>query len=275
MNDSAGVRDSGEWDALSYHRLSRPQVAWGEKVLGRLPLRGDETVLDAGCGTGRVTGELLERLPGGRVIAVDQSSAMLEAAGEYLLPRFQGRITFLQADLGNLDLIAVADVVFSTATFHWIRNHSGLFRALYRALKPGGLLFAQCGGGPNLARLLQRVRVLLESPELAPHFADWSEIWEFADPPTTAQRLAAAGFVDVETSLEPAPVTLAGPDEYRDFLTTVVVRDHLRQLPGEALRRRFLDQLVTSAAADNPPYLLDYWRLNLSGRRPGSVAAST
>src|SRR6266704_2621497 len=71
---------AGNWDAGAYDRLSGPQYAWGQRVLDRLGLRGDETVLDAGCGTGRLTALLLVRLPHGKVIAVDKSEAMLAEA---------------------------------------------------------------------------------------------------------------------------------------------------------------------------------------------------
>lgn len=261
---------SAEWDAGSYHRVSQPQVAWGERVLDRLELGGDEVVVDAGCGTGRLTRELLRRLPHGQVIAIDRSQNMLDSAREQLLPAFDGRISFLQADLAQLDLDAVADVVFSTATFHWILDHPRLFRALFRALKPGGRLHAQCGGAGNLDHVLGRASQIMTSPPFAPYFAGWSNGWEFADPLTTARRLEQAGFVDIVTGLEAAPVVLGSAEEYRTFLATVIFRLHLEYLPDEPVRQEFLDRLVEAGESDDPPFQLDYWRLNLSARRPAS-----
>ncbi|MFL5957235.1 MAG: class I SAM-dependent methyltransferase, partial [Solirubrobacterales bacterium] len=75
-----------EWDATTYDRVSTPQLEWGLRVLDRLPLRGDERVLDAGCGSGRVTARLAERLPRGHVVAVDASAAMVARAREALPP---------------------------------------------------------------------------------------------------------------------------------------------------------------------------------------------
>src|SRR5437588_4192796 len=112
-----------EWDAGAYHRLSNPQVKWGERVLECLPLRGDETVLDAGCGTGRLTAELLERLPRGRVIAMDRSANMVRAARDYLGSRFGDRVTVVEADLAALDMDQAVDAIFSTSTFHWVKDH--------------------------------------------------------------------------------------------------------------------------------------------------------
>lgn len=271
MNDLT-KRSSKEWDAQAYHRLSRPQVTWGERVLARVPLRGDETVIDAGCGTGRLTATLLERLPHGHVIALDASQQMLAKARETLEPRFGDRVSFLHVDLLALDLEGAADVIFSTATFHWVLDHPRLFRNLFRALKPGGRLIAQCGGGQNLAKTLGRAELVMHEEPYARYFAGWPGTWEFADAETTAERLRAAGFIQVETDLEPAPTTLQDAEEYREFLRTVIFRPYLDRLPDEDLRSRFLDTLVTLAECDQPPYFLDYWRLNLKAKRPSYTA---
>jgi len=73
-----------DWDGAAYDRISAPQEALGRAVLSRMRLRGDETVLDAGCGSGRVTEALIERLPQGRAIAVDASPSMVEQAQQRL-----------------------------------------------------------------------------------------------------------------------------------------------------------------------------------------------
>jgi trans-aconitate methyltransferase len=259
---------STEWDAATYHRIATPQFTWGQKVLERLELRSDETAIDAGCGSGRLTALLVERLPHGRVIAVDRSENMLQAARAYLEPRFGERVSFLRSALEALPLDAVADLIVSTATLHWIPDHPTLFRSLYRALKPGGRLVAQCGGGPNLAHVLSRTATLMATAPYDQFFAGWISPWEFADAATTAERLRTAGFIDVEASLEPAPTVLPGADDYRAFVRTAILRLHLERLPDEQLRATFLDTLTAQAAHDNPPFSLDYWRLNLRGTRP-------
>src|SRR6188508_1263765 len=122
-----------EWNADAYHRVSDPQLMWGLKVLDRLPLEGDELVIDVGCGTGRLTAHLLERLPAGRVIGADLSRNMVTAAREYLAPRFGPRIHVVQCDATALPVAARADAIFSTASFHWVLDHPALFRSLYAA----------------------------------------------------------------------------------------------------------------------------------------------
>lgn len=263
------VQQPAEWNASVYHRVSNPHVTWGRTVLSNLTLRGDETVIDAGCGSGRLTAELLELLPEGRVIAIDRSANML-AEAKTNLAAFGERVSFVQADVGHLTLADVGepvDLVFSTATFHWIKDHPALFRGLFAVLKPGGLLSAQCGGGPNLESLLARAETRMRSPELAQYFDGWDGPWEFADDVTTANRLQDAGFVDIDAWLYEAPTPMDDAEAYRTFLANVILGEHLIRLP-ESEREAFIDFLVEGSASDDPPFVFDYWRLNMRARRP-------
>ena len=253
-----------EWNAAEYHRLSGPQVGWGEKVLARLALEGDEVALDAGCGTGRLTLQLLDLLPRGRVIGLDRSRNMLAEARRGLSA---DRASFVCAALPHIPLRASVDLVFSTATFHWVLDHPALFLSIHDALRSGGRLHAQCGGGANLGHVHARARTLMRQPAYAEWFERWTPPWEFADAETAARRLAEAGFVDIDTSVEAAPTALPDATRYHDFLTTVIFRDHLEYLPTEGLRRAFVDELTRQAAGEEVPFLLDYWRLNLQARK--------
>jgi trans-aconitate 2-methyltransferase len=241
-----------EWDAETYDTVSDPQFEWGTEVLGRLELNGDETALDAGCGSGRVTAELLERLPGGRLIAVDGSEAMIEKAKE----RLGERVTYLVADLSELVLEEPVDLIFSTATFHWITDHDRLFGRLRAALRPGGRLIAQCGGEGNVAEYAKAIAAAAARPEFAPHFEGMAAMWNFAAPDTTEERLRNAGFSSARCWLQPKPVIPAQPLE---FASTVTLGPHLAQL-AEDLRRPFAEAVLEEAGA---PLQLDYVRLNI------------
>jgi trans-aconitate 2-methyltransferase len=258
---SADARGPGggpvrEWDASTYDRVADPQARWGRAVLDRLVLTGNETVLDAGCGTGRVTELLCARLPEGRLVALDASEAMLEQARRRLAGC--GQVRFIHADLPSLQPAmlggdAPVDAVFSTATFHWITDHDRLFAALARVLCPGGQLVAQCGGQGNIARLLSAVRSLR---------VERAGTWHYASPQATTRRLVAAGFVDVQvwTHDEPTPFTPGEP--LLENLQAVCLREHLASLPADA-RRPF----VEAVAAAMPEPVIDYVRLNIVARR--------
>lgn len=257
-----------EWNAASYHKVSGPQTSWGQKVLARLSVNGDERAIDAGCGSGRLTGELLERLPRGRLIAIDRSWNMLMTARANLRPVFGERAAFVQVSLPDLPFANWADLVFSTATFHWIKDHQSLFQNVLHALRPGGRLMAQCGGGPNLARAHALAQQLMHAEPFVPFFDDWPGPWEFANAETTAQRLQRAGFTEIATSLEEAPTTLATEADYREFVTTVIYHAHLERLLDPALKQAFIDRVTELSARQDPPFTLDYWRLNINAKKP-------
>jgi trans-aconitate methyltransferase len=252
-----------DWNASTYHQVSEPQFEWGRVVLDRLVLAGDEHVVDVGCGTGRLTRVLAARLPRGRTVAVDRSATMLSQAVRHLE---SAGVPVVRASADALPFKNAFDVIFSTATFHWVLDQDALFASLYTALVDGGRLHAQCGGGPNLARLRQRGAALLASAPYREHFEGWREPWYYSGAEPTARRLEAAGFVDIEASLEPAPITFKTPEEYRVFVETVCLQPYLQRLPADR-GRAFTAELVALAEADQPPLTLDYWRLNLRARK--------
>jgi trans-aconitate 2-methyltransferase len=241
-----------EWDGASYDRISGPMELLGREVLERLELSGEEVVLDAGCGSGRITEALIPRLPLGHVIAVDESASMVAAARKRLGPGADVRV----ADLLELELQEPVDAVLSTATFHWISGHDELFRRLRRALRPGGRLVAQCGGEGNIDVLRGSARGLLSRAPYAEHFADWRPPWNYAGPDQTRERLHTAGFSAARCWLTPTPQQ---PEHPREFLATIIFEPHLRQLP-EGLRERFIDELLEHVGE---PVTVDYVRLNI------------
>jgi len=251
MSSSDGPR---EWDAASYHAVATPHQGWGAEILDRVPLRGDETVLDLGCGTGRVSAQLLERLgPDGRVIGVDGSAAMVAEATRQLGGE---RATFLHQDLLELTVAEPADAAVSSATFHWIADHDQLFARVRAALKDGAPFVAQCGGRGNVASIVAVVDEVTAREPFAATFAGWAGPWNFAAPEETAERLERAGFAVERTWLQPSPQR---PPAAREFLRTVSLGSHLERLAPE-LHDAFLDAVV---AGLGPDPVHDYVRLNL------------
>jgi trans-aconitate 2-methyltransferase len=249
--------DALAWDGRSYDRISGPQLALGRAVLERLELEGDERVLDAGCGSGRVTEALIERLPQGRVIAIDASPSMAAAARErFARSPFAGRVEIRVGDLLELELEEPVDAVLSTATFHWIADHELLFRRLRTALRPGGRLVAQCGGEGNIAHLRGRAAKILAGPRYAEHIAGWRAPWNYADPDQTRERLLGAGFTAAQCWLTPAPLE---PEHPREFLQTIILGPHVAHLPAE-LREPFIDEVLAELGE---PVTVDYVRLNI------------
>jgi trans-aconitate 2-methyltransferase len=256
MTNTSDDTTQREWDAPAYDRLNAPMNQRGNDAVARLDLRGDETVLDAGCGTGEVTATLLERLPRGRVIALDGSQQMLDAAQE----RFAGdeRVSFVHADLGEpLPIEERVDAIVSTSTFHWVPDHDALFRHLAAALRPGGQLVVDCGGAGNIASVLEVLRELghVEHP------------WTYAGVEETQLRLRAAGFVPEDVRLVPR-VSQFGPDELERFLTSVVLRTFVMELGPQAG-----GELVHEVAARLPGREIHWVRLEIVARLSDADAA--
>jgi trans-aconitate 2-methyltransferase len=244
-----------EWDARTYKRVSVPHEEWAEAILDRLPLRGDETVLDAGCGTGRVTRMLIERLPEGRVIGVDGSQAMIDEVQGILRAQDEA----FAADLTQLQVEEPVDAVLSSAVFHWIKDHAALFARMRAALVPGGRFVAQCGGAGNIDELRETARRLAAREPYADHLRGVEDPWHYATPEETEARLRAAGFEEVRCWLQPWDVL---PPEPFEFLRTICLGPYLDPLP-EDLRRPFVEDVL---AAEAEPLRLRYVRLNIDAR---------
>jgi trans-aconitate 2-methyltransferase len=242
-----------DWDARTYDRVADPQTRWGRVVLDRMPLAGDERVLDAGCGSGRVTELLADRLPAGHVVALDASAAMIEAARERLAP-FSERIEFVVADLGQpLRLSQPIDAILSTATFHWVPDHDSLFANLAAVLRPGGWLVAQCGGAGNIASVRRVLATIGDG---------WLGAAHYETPMATVARLDAAGFVDIECWLTDEPTRFEPGEPFEAFLRTVILGGHVARLAPEDR-----DGFVRAVAERLPEPLIDYVRLNIVARR--------
>jgi trans-aconitate 2-methyltransferase len=242
------------WDARTYDRSSEPQQAWASDVLARLEgIAPDATVLDVGCGTGRVTEALPALVPQGRVLAVDASADMVDLARE----RLGDRAEVWQEDVLDLDLPEPVDAIVSTAALHWVPDHDRLWPRLARALRPGGLLEVQCGGHGNIARVREVIEAVAR--DSAPELVGWSP-WVFAGPEETESRLRRAGFSAIRCWLQERPTS---PDDIEAFVRTSILPAHLARLPAPR-REPFAAAIVAQIRLP-----LDYVRLNVSARAGG------
>jgi trans-aconitate 2-methyltransferase len=243
------AREATPWDAHTYDVTSEPQQEWAADVLSRLEgIPADATVLDVGCGTGRVTESLLALVPRGRVLAIDASEGMVGLARS----RLGNRAQVWCQDVLDLDLPNRVDVIISTATLHWVTDHDRMWTRLASALRPGGALEVQCGGEGNIARVRDVIEMVAR--DAFPELVGWSP-WVFASPRETERRLRTAGFTSITCRLEERPTY---PQDVGAFVRTSILAAHLARLPAER-REPFAEAILAGLSMP-----LDYVRLNVS-----------
>ena len=256
------------WDAEVYERIGKPMRRWAQAVIEGLELSGDETVLDAGCGSGSVTFDLLEKLPRGKVYAVDASQEMVDSLSKQLTERGESRVTAMRASLTDFTLPEEVDRVFSNAVFHWIPDDDALFGCLFRATKPGGRLRAQCGGYGNNAHVLEAVEAVRQDERFARHLGDFRDSKKYRTPEEATAALERAGWTEVRARLFDQPVPFEDQEEAALYVRTILLRDHVARMPeedGVAYSRAVVGETVRRWGS---PYVADYVRLDLWATKP-------
>lgn len=234
------------WDGVAYDALPLPHEQWGIRTIAALDLQPTETLLDAGCGTGRDAQLALEQLPNGSLVCVDQSTTMLDQCRS----RFgqDSRVRILEGDLDKALPVepGSVDAIMSVAALHWLADHNNVWQHFFNALKPGGRIATDCGGYGNLAKTLALV------PQIDPNIKFPN--WYYANESDTEAHLKAAGFVDIEVSLRPHPTPLPDKETLATYLRTLV----FREWSDEQIAK--MSELIT----DNS---LDYVRLEVRARK--------
>ncbi|HKO40853.1 MAG TPA: methyltransferase domain-containing protein [Nitrososphaeraceae archaeon] len=259
-----------DWDASTYDRISDAQESWGHEIIEYRKWKGNEVVLDAGCGSGRTTKILLMKVPEGKVIAVDSDLSMIRFAKENLV-KFSN-IEFIQIDISEIELEEKVDVIFSNATLHWILNHKKVFQQFWQILKPDGQLLIQCGGHRNLAKTLSIFNKVSESKEFNTYFCNnkqddiWNQTWYFAKKEDTERILQEIGFRNIQVFLEDREAKFTNKEEYFLFIKTIVLIPYLKYLPNDMLKDKFTISIVEEIEtnAKELQWKLDYVRLNIN-----------
>jgi trans-aconitate 2-methyltransferase len=256
-----------EWDANLYEDASTVQQQWGRALMDLRKWRGDERVLDAGCGTGILTEELAKRVPRGRVVGVDNDPMMVEKAIPRL-GRYGERASAVAGDILSLPPIGSFDVIYSNAVLHWVQDHDRAFAELFRHLAPGGELLAQCGGEGNLEKVRKITEAIRKEEPFVPYFRNWKAPWNYQDDASTTERLFITGFVHADATLHAAPVTFPDDESFARYANAVMLRPYLGALPTPQLRGEMLGRFVERMAETGHGRTYDYVRLTIRAQRP-------
>ena len=262
------TQPSTHWNAEVYDRIGTPMRRWAQAVIDDLRLCGDETVLDAGCGSGSVTFDLLERLPRGRIYAVDSSPGMIDKITRAIQERGVTNVMPIRVSLTDFELPEQVDVVFSNAVLHWIPDDDALFSCLYRATKPGGRFRAQCGGGDNIVRLMEATLAVEQRQPFARYLDGGAEFRKYRTPEQAEEAMRRVGWTGVSAALFDSPVLFEDHDAASLYLRTIILQRHVAALPEEhqePFLRSVIDEFVRRFGN---PFTADYVRLDLWASKP-------
>lgn len=253
------------WDAASYHHVATVQQQWGRELLSRYVFDGTEAVLDAGCGTGVLAGELLEVHPELHLVAVDNDPGMVAAARKHLAA-YDERVRILEAEVTDLPALAEMDLVYSNAVLHWVQDLAAAMDCFHRALRPGGRLLVQFGGQGNLQQIRQVAEQVLAGSPYNKAIDEHEKPWHYHDDETIRRALSKKTWGKTSIQWRQAPVTFPEDQTWQRFLRTVTLRAYLRYLDHHH-QERFIRDTMDQARADGLERRLDYVRVTVDARK--------
>lgn len=239
-----------EWDAEDYSRSSAAQQVWARELIGKLHLNGDESVLDIGCGDGKVTAEIAALVPRGTVLGIDSSPEMVDFANRNFGDS-RANVGFLLKDARDLDYVEEFEVVFSNATLHWVIDHRPVLRGIARALKPGGRILLQMGGFGNAADILSLMDALPDDTKWKRYFPESVQAYGFYGPGEYREWLLEAGLTARRVELLTKDMAQRGAEGLASWVRTTWL-PYTQRVP-EDLREEFISDIVERHIRSHPP----------------------
>lgn len=266
---------SARWNAADYAAHSAVQQSWARELMARLKLRGDELILDVGCGDGKVTAEIAISVPRGFVMGIDASAEMIGFARKTFPSSRISNLKFQICDArsikpeiitSNVELRtsnteifrpraipvrSMFDVVFSNASLHWVDDHQAILRGMATMLRPGGRLIVSCGGRGNAQDVFLALRPEMRLKRWRGFFRRMPKPYFFYAPEDYEKWLPKSGFKIRGLQLVPKDATYAGAEGFAAWLRTTWLP--YVQLVSEDVREEFIAAVTQRYAAKHPP----------------------
>ena len=239
------------WNPELYASSSSAQNNWGLELLTKLSLKGNERVLDVGCGDGRLSAEIAKNLPEGSILGIDISETMVNFAKAHYPPEQFPNLAFMQVDAGELPFDSEYDIIFSNAALHWIKDPEPVLKGFWRSLRPGGALLMQFGGRGNAAEILKIIDSMLEDEKWSCYFRDFVFPYGFYGPEEYREWLKNAGFTVKRLEMNSKDMALAGKESL--FASIASTWHPFTQQVPESLKNKFIDELVNLFVSFRPP----------------------
>jgi trans-aconitate methyltransferase len=243
--------DSGKqnWDASDYARHSEGQLKWALELIAKLGLRGVESVLDIGCGDGKITARL-SQATSGRVVGIDQSDEMIRFASEHYPQAQFPNLSFLRMDAASISLTGEFEVAFSNAALHWVADHGAVLRGVRQCLKPGGRILFQMGGRGNASDVMEAMGIVMNAGRWRRYFEGFRSPYSFYSPDEYQYLLSSNGYRTLRAELIPKDMEHQGVEGLKGWLRTAW-RPYPDNVPAEK-RDGFLDAVIAAYGASHP-----------------------
>ncbi len=239
-----------KWNAADYHKSSTAQQKWARELILKFALKGNERVLDIGCGDGKVTAELAEKLPDGSILGIDNSKEMISFARNNFPSKTYPNLAFQLMDARDIDFISEFDVVFSNSTLHWVIDHLPILRGIKRSLKPGGRVLLQMAGKGNAAQILEALETVVNSMEWHGYFTDFVFPWAFYEEDEYNVWLKDVDFKAKRIELIPKDMVQKGKEGLSGWIRTTWL-PYIQRVP-EGRRGEFIDEIVDKYIENYP-----------------------
>jgi trans-aconitate 2-methyltransferase len=210
MQVKNGMEEKHHWDALEYQRHSSAQFIWANELIEKMNLKGGESLLDLGCGEGKISAILARLLQRGRVVGIDSSEAMIDHARKNFTQAQFPNLEFLQMEGAKITFEDCYDVVFSNAALHWMKDQARVLEGVRRSLTPQGRFVFQMGAKNNAKEIAYTFLDVMISPSWRRYFQEIPSPYKFYDPDEYRELLAGAGLKCVRLDLIPKDMVQRG-----------------------------------------------------------------
>jgi len=230
------------WNPKDYHKNSSEQQKWGLELLNKIAFSGNERVLDIGCGDGKLTMEIANRVRHGSVLGIDKSEDMIRFASEFFRPEALPNLRFTLLDACDLNFSQEFDIVFSNAALHWISDHLSLLQGIKKSLKYGGKVITQMGGKGNASGILKVLDTMMADERWSDFFTGFPAPYTFYNDREYSMLLTSAGLKVKRTDLIPKQMIHIGREGLAGWIRTTWL-PYIRRVP-ENLKTHFIDEIV-------------------------------
>ena len=263
-----------QWNAKDYAHHSAAQQAWAGELIPKLNLQGSEHLLDIGCGDGKVTAELAERVPNGSVLGIDNSASMIELAQKSFAPQKHPNLSFQLADARNLTFEQLFDVVFSNAALHWMHDHRPILKGVWRSLRPLGRILLQMGGKGNAAAIICIFDKMISEKPWKQYFDRFEFPYGFHAPDAYLSWLEKIGFDAQRVALIPKLMKHDGESALSGWIRTTWL-PYTERIPKKH-RAEFIKEFTHRYVDENPPdadgrILVQMVRLEVAAYKKGEA----